>query len=132
MMSDEPLTDQRVREVFNNLERTEFADAGPVCECQCGISELAHAPCGRRATELVRLHRWDWCTDPLPDPEAGDLEGNLCAVMCAGCADHAVAVAKSKIALLLADPGNYGSCPSCPSCGRATQCWQDILDRRPM
>lgn len=137
MMSDHQPPDldpDDVRRLFNDLARTDLAAAPPpMCECKCnGIEPHSDRLCHARATTLVALHRWGWCTE-LPadvvdvvDKACLDEDGNMTSYMCGRCADHAEAVARRKIALLAAS----GEPMACPTCGRLTISGADIFTRR--
>lgn len=149
MMSDheQPLDfdPDPVRRAFDAMMADPVTDAAaveqpPECECKCdGAEPHADRRCHKRATTLVALHRWGWCDEdprmaipPLADPAACDDRGNMTSLMCDKCADHAVAVAKAKIRLLMQDPDTYGAHPECPTCHKHTIRWQDILETHPM
>jgi hypothetical protein len=98
--------------------------AKPMCECNCNSGPYRHADrlCGRHAVVHVALHRWADCDKPADwdGPAAQvDVDGNICAVMCARCANFAVQAAKQSIRKL-AGAFPSGVIPHCPSCGRPT------------
>lgn len=123
-----------INAAFNDLMRIEAPIPRQPCECKCdGYTPHADRLCGNgheraNATEIVALHRWGWCDDP-PDANC-DEDGNLTALMCGRCADHAEAVGKAQIRLMMSDPDNYGRDPHCPACHRPTTSWEHLVKRR--
>lgn len=146
MMSDEhglEFDPDPVRRAFDAMmadPEADLAEPRPECECKCnGAEPHADRLCHRPATTLVALHRFGWCTEdprtvipPLADPSVCDENGNQTSLMCDRCADHAVAVCKSKVRMLLADPDAWGVDPQCPTCHKRIQRWQDLGELRPM
>lgn len=138
-------TDDAVRRLFNDIARTDLAGPPPRCECNCN-GEEPHAdrkcsvpgkPAVRRAAlYLVALHRFGWCRDEptahgIVNPAAVDADGNMTAYMCQICTDHAVAVTRRNVNILLGSVAR-GDIPRCDTCGRAVARWQDLMERRPV
>lgn len=126
-----------IRDAFNDLVRTELATPPPMCECKCdGLEPHADRLCKARATTLVAMHRFGFCDEPADaggvlNPDNVDEDGNLTAIMCDRCADHAMAVARRKVAGLIAGY-TPGTTPTCPTCGRDVVRGEDIITRRHM
>jgi hypothetical protein len=137
MMPDQQHGDD-IDAVFRELVQTDLAARPrPMCECKCNGGE-PHSDrlCGRAATPDVALHRWGWCNED-PDaqgftrPESVDADGNITALMCGPCADHAYQVAKNNIKKLRGQLAR-DTIPQCPTCGRPTVTPEDIFERRPL
>lgn len=110
------------------------ADAGPPCECLCTSPSAPHSdrPCGRAATTMVAIHAWGCCNEPDPvTPDAMDVYGNLCVLMCGPCARHAEQRAAANIRKLRANTPS-GVVVECPTCGRPTERTSDLIELRPM
>lgn len=137
-MNIEPEHDAELEAMFRDIVEPEEIDRRPPCECKCDSGAGMHSDrrCGQRATHLVALHRWGFCTDP-PDtegyrkPENVDTDGNICAVMCPRCANNAERVAQNNIRQMLATMP-AGVIPPCPTCGRPTEKAEDICETRPI
>lgn len=117
---------------FLAIVEPEDIDTRPWCCCACdtGVGMHADRRCGQRATTVVAMHQWGSCTDPT---EAGDVDadGNVCSVMCKGCADHTMQVARAAVRIMLATMP-AGITPRCPTCGRPTETAEDICETRPI